>query len=99
MTTSEKTSNSEVKLFAGNMWPVFTFADANTRYQKFLNTSHPAFQHLLDGVLIHDRIVVPTQDFLSVTALVGVLGVDAVNALLAGGCLSFLRLRGGIAYY
>jgi hypothetical protein len=80
------------------MWAVFNFADPNTRYQSFLQNGKPRFTHLLDGLLLYDQLVVPTQDFLSLTLLVGVLGERAVIELLEACDLRFIRLRGSISY-
>ena len=80
------------------MWAVFNFADPNTRYQLFLQNGKPRFTHLLDGFLLYNEIVVPTQDFMSLTLLVGVLGKRAVIDLLEGCDLRFIRLKGGISY-
>lgn len=85
-------------MFAGDMWAVFNFDDPNTRYQKFLQQGKPRFTHLLDGLLLYDEVVIPTQDFMSLTILIGVLGERAVIDLLEAGDLRFVRLRGAFAY-
>ncbi len=86
------------KIFAADLWPVFNFADPNVRYDGYLSRGRPALKGLIDSVLLHDEIVVPTQDFMAATVLVGVLGEDAVRTLLEAGCLRFLRVRGALAY-
>ena len=85
-------------LFVSDMWAIFNFADPNTRYQTFLQNGKPRFTHFLDGLLLYDDVVVPTQDFLSLTLLVGVLGQRGVIELLEGSDLRFIRLKGGVAY-
>src|SRR3989338_844782 len=80
------------------MWAVFNYGDPNERYQRFLKRGHPAFKLLIDGVLLYDEIVIPTQDFMSLTILVGVLGERTVLDLLEAGCLRFLRLKGALSY-
>ncbi|MBW2662980.1 MAG: hypothetical protein JRD93_13545 [Deltaproteobacteria bacterium] len=87
-----------MKLFASDMWSVFNFADPNERYQKFLARGRDPFKHFIEGVLLYDEIVVPTQDFMSLSILVGVLGELAVIDLLEAGVLTFIRLRGSLAY-
>lgn len=87
-----------MKLFAGDMWPVFNFGNPNDRYQKFLMRGRLPFKHFLEGILLYDKVTVPTQDFLTLTVLVGVLGEDAVVNLIDSGILDFIRVRGGLAY-
>lgn len=98
MTSASPSTPSPSRLFAGNMWPVYNFDDANVRYRKFCDRARPAFKAVLEGVLLHEQIVVPTDDFLSLTGLVGVLGESAVLALIEAGCLRFLRVKGALAY-
>ena len=85
-------------MFAGDMWAVFNFDNPNARYQKFLQKANLRFSHLFDGLLLYDDVVVPTQDFLSLTILVGLLGQKVVLDLLEGGDLRFVRLKGALAY-
>mgnify|MGYP001610257198 CR=1 FL=1 len=85
-------------MLAADMWAVFNFDDSNRRYQKFLQQGRPRFTHLLDGLLLYEDVVIPTQDFVSLTVLVGVLGEQAVIDLLEAGDLRFVRLRGAFAY-
>ncbi len=86
------------RVFAGNMWAIYNYDDPNKRYRRFLERGRPRFTQLIDGLLMYDEVVIPTQDFLSVTVLVGVLGERAVIDLLEAGDLSFLRMRGAFAY-
>lgn len=85
-------------MLAADMWAVFNFDDPNRRYQKFLQQAKPRFTHLLDGLLLYEDVVIPTQDFVSLTVVVGVLGERAVIDLLEAGDLRFVRLRGAFAY-
>jgi hypothetical protein len=87
-----------MKLFAGDMWSVFNFGDPNERYQKFLARGRPPFKHLLEGVLLYDNVTLPTQDFLTLSVLVGVLGEDSVTDLVENGILDFIRIRGSLSY-
>ncbi len=96
--SSGDNSTKKPKLFAADMWAVFNLAPPDQRYQKFLERSRPAFKHLIDGILLHEEILVPTQDFLSLSIMIGVLGEDAVLDLLEKGCLKFLRVKGAFAY-
>src|ERR1035437_123510 len=86
------------KILAASMWPALTFADPNKAYQEFLSVGRPRFNNFLESILLYDEVHVPTDSFMSLTILVGVLGEDAVHALLDCGVLKFLRFRGGLAY-
>jgi hypothetical protein len=85
-------------VLAADMWPIFHFGDANKRYQHFLGRGRPPFERFLENILLYDQIVVPTQDFMSLTVLVGVLGEDAVCNLIESDVLQFLRIEGSLAY-
>lgn len=83
---------------AGDLWVVFNLGDANARYQRFLARGRPPLKNLIESVVLHPQVVVPTEDFLSLTVLVGTLGESAVIRLLESGRLRFARLRGSICY-
>ena len=85
-------------LFTGDMWSVFNFGDPNERFRKFLDRGRESFKRLIDGMLLYDKIVVPTQDFLILSILIKVLGEAAVVELLETDILTFIRLRGSLAY-
>jgi len=86
------------KVLAANLWAVYNLGDPNERYQRFLERGRPRLKSLIESILIHDDIVIPTQDFLNLTVLVGVLGERPVIDLLEARCLKFIRVRGGLAY-
>lgn len=85
-------------VLASDMWPVFNFDSANVRYRKFIEHGKPAFEKFLESVLLHDRIVVPTDDFMSLSVLLGVFGEKPLCELIENGVLSFLRIHGALAY-
>jgi len=89
---------SKRRILAANMWPIWHFGDTNKRYQSFLARGRPEFNGLIDQVLLYDEIVIPTDDFLSLTVLIGVLGERAVLDLLSTNSLKFIRLKGAFAY-
>jgi hypothetical protein len=95
---SDKESSQRPKVLAADMTAVFNFGDPNERYQKFLQRGRPALRRLFESTLLHDMIVIPTQDFMSATVLVGVLGERTVLELLERGGLRFLRVQGALAY-
>jgi hypothetical protein len=86
------------RILAANMWPIWHFGDTNKRYQSFLARGRPEFNGLIDQILLYDEIVIPTDDFLSLTVLIGVLGEKAVLDLLSTKSLKFTRLKGAFAY-
>jgi hypothetical protein len=53
---------------------------------------------LVESILLHDRIVVPTQDMMSLALLLGGFGEDSVIALLQSGHLRFARYKGALCY-
>ena len=85
-------------ILAGDMWAHFDFGDPNARYQKFLSVGRPRFSRLLDSLVLYETVYIPTQDFMSASVLVGVLGDKAVIEMLEAGDIKFVRLRGALAY-
>lgn len=94
----ERASPPAPKLLAADLWAVFNMDAPETRFQKFLQHGRPAFKRLSDGILLHQQIVVPTQDFLSLTLLLSVFGEEALVSLLNAGCLRFIRIRNALSY-
>src|SRR4030067_1555115 len=86
------------KFLATDFWLVFNFDNPNIRYQKFLSRGRNSFKRFIENLLLYDNIVVPTQDYLSLTVLVGVLGENEVVELLKSRSVSFLRAKGSLAY-
>lgn len=86
------------KFLAADFWLVYNFDDANNRYQKFLSRGRSSFKRLIESLLLYDNIVLPTQDFLTLSVLVGVLGENEVIELLESKSISFLRVKGSLAY-
>ena len=86
------------RVLAANMWAVFNFGNPNERYQRFLRRGRSHLKSLIESLLIHDEIIIPTQDYLSLTILVGVLGERAVIELLDSESLKLLRVNGFLAY-
>ncbi len=85
-------------ILVGNMSATFNFADPNVRYQRFLARGRPALKSLIDSLLLYECVVVPTQDFMSLAILVGVLGERAIRDLLLAESLRFVRAKGALAY-
>lgn len=90
--------NRMKKFLATDFSLTFNFDDPNNRYQKFLSRGRGPFKRLIENLLLYDSIVIPTQDFLSLTVLVGVLGENEVIELLKSKSIHFLRSNGALAY-
>jgi len=86
------------KRLAADLWAVFNFGNPNDRYQKFLKRGRPPIKQLIESFLLHPEVLVPTEDYLSLSVLVGTLGERAVIEMLDSGRLKFVRLRGSLAY-
>ncbi len=85
-------------VLAGDMWAHMDFGNPNERYQKFLSQGRSRFSRLLDSLMLYETVWVPTQDFMSATILVGVLGDKAVLEMLEAGDIKFVRVKGALAY-
>jgi len=94
----EKKPTNKKSLFAGSLWALYNFDDPNMRYKRFLKRGAERFSHFIDGLLLYDEVVVPTQDYMSLAILVGVLGERSIIDLLNAGDLRFARLKGAFAY-
>lgn len=85
-------------ILSADMYPVIASRDPNERLNLFLKTGGSAFQNLIDSLIIHDEVVIPTQDFLVVNVLVGIIGEANLRRCLESGILRFVRIRGVLAY-
>ena len=92
------TNTDKRKIVAANMWSIWNFGDANERYQNFLSRGKPEFSNFIENTLLYEEVYVPTQDYLSLTILLGVLGEDSIQELLSCGTLKFVRVKGGLSY-
>lgn len=84
-------------LLAGDLWPGFQF-DLSATYRRFFGNARMAFKRLLEGIILHGHVTVPTESYLSFTALIDVLGEGAVLDLLDAGILRFVRINRALAY-
>ena len=84
------TNTDKRKIVAANMWSIWNFGDANERYQNFLSRGKPEFSNFIENTLLYEEVYVPTQDYLSLTILLGVLGEDSIQELLSCGTLKFV---------
>ena len=49
-------------------------------------------------MLLYDKVIVPTHDFMSVVILISVFGEDGVAELIENNAVSFVRVKGALAY-
>ena len=72
--------------------------DPNERYQQFLRVGKPQFKCLIESTLLFDQIVIPTNDFMPLSLMAGVLGERALLRLLDEDTVRFARFRGSLGY-
>ncbi len=95
---SKPHTTDKQKIFAANLWPIFNFGTIDDRFNKFLSRGRPAFKSLIENLILYEKILIPTHDFLSLSLLLTVLGEKAVLDMLETERISFLRLRGTLVY-
>jgi hypothetical protein len=88
----------ERRVLAANAWAEFNYS-ASCSYQAFITHGRETLKFLVESVIIHDRIILPTENYVVVTALVRVLGQRAVIELLEAGLLRFIRVPAHFAYF
>jgi hypothetical protein len=67
-------------------------------FDRYLERRIPIAQSLCDQLLLHDQILIPTQDYTTLAGLVRILGERNVLTLLGEERLAFVRLRGFFGY-
>jgi hypothetical protein len=73
------------------------FTPANLRNKEFLSEPENS-AHLANQLLLYEHLIIPTNDFGIVPALIQWLGIKNFEESLENGTLSFLRRRGFLAY-
>jgi len=96
--TGVKGTKAMKKIFSADMWAIYNFAEANDRYEKFINSNIPALKRFVESILLYDVITIPTQDFMGLTVLINLFGKNCISQLLEEQSLSFTRVKGGISY-
>jgi hypothetical protein len=92
MSTQE--SPAPRKLFFGNLWIPYSFATAQSRFDAFMEAGRSSLSLFIHSLLLYDRVVLPTQDFLGLTVLTKQFGENALRGLLDERLLAFMRLKG-----
>jgi hypothetical protein len=75
-----------------------TFNIDGRHLERFAERRASTVRSLCDHLLLHDQILIPTQDYLTAAGLVRILGEHNVIALLEEERLHFVRLRGFFGY-
>lgn len=85
-------------VFAANLWFLFDFGPTNERYHNFLANGLPSLKMLIESILLHDQIVIPTQDFMVLQLLRSQLTERDLFEMLETDCVRFFRFKGMLAY-
>lgn len=86
------------KVFAANLWFLFHFGSYQKRYQDFLDHGVPSLKMFIESILLHDQIVIPTQDFMVLQLLRSQFSERDLFEMLETECVRFLRFKGMLAY-
>src|ERR1041385_3482102 len=85
-----------MKVLAGNLSATFNIDGQHLdRYLKRRNT---VVATLCDQLLLHDQILIPTQDYFTAAGLVTIIGEKNLISLLEEEKVRFVRLRGFFGY-
>jgi hypothetical protein len=87
----------KVRTLAGNMSVIFNLD--GQQLHRFLDTNISSVHSFIESLILHDEVIIPTQDYLSVSALIHLLGEKNIIELLENGYLKFARMKGLLGYY
>ena len=82
----------------GSMSCLADAGNSNERYQQFLQVGKSPFKCLIESLLLFDQIVIPTNDFMPLSLIAGVLGERALQRLLDEDAVKFARFKGSLCY-
>src|ERR1700737_3094542 len=88
--------SKNVLLGSFSCWP--DLGDANARYERFLKGGAGPFKSLIESLLLFDRIVIPTNDYMPLALIVGVFGDQATSLMLESEAIQFARFAGMVCY-
>jgi hypothetical protein len=66
--------------------------------QRYLDRAPTIKKSLCEDLILHDQVLVPTQDFLTACGLILILGENGFNELLERDRLKFIRIRRGFGF-
>ncbi len=85
-----------LKVLAGELSATFNIDGQHL--DRYVGRQNSVVRSLCDQLLLHDQILIPTQDYLTAAGLVRILGERSVLILLEEERIRFLRLRGAFGY-
>lgn len=85
-----------LKVLAGDLSATFNLDGGHL--SRYVQGRAAVIRSLCDQLLLHDQILVPTQDYLTAAGMVCLLGERNVISLLDADRLRFVRLQGVFAY-
>lgn len=91
------TSKSVPNLFLSDLWSLTDASPVASRVQKSLQNLE-AQRLLLDGLLLHKSIVIPTQDLTELIVLLKLLGQKNIIDLIEDNSIRILRVKNSLAY-
>jgi hypothetical protein len=85
------------KVLAGNLSAVFSL-DGN-QLDQYLKRKTAIVKSIYEELILHDQILIPTQDYSTACGLILILGERNFISLMEQRKLHFLRLRGIFCYF
>jgi hypothetical protein len=85
-----------LKILAGDLSAIFNIDGVHL--DLYLNRKELVVQSICDQLLLHEQILIPTQDYLTASGLVQILGEHNFIKLLEEERIRFLRMRGFFGY-
>jgi hypothetical protein len=85
-----------LKVLAGDLSATFNLDGMHG--QRYVARRAEVAQSLCEQLLLHDQVIIPTQDYLTASGLIALFGEKTVIALLESDQLRFIRLRGLFGY-
>jgi len=84
------------KVLAGSLSAIFNLDGKHLN--RYLQKREIITKLIYEGLILHDQILIPTQDYLTACGLIMVLGERNFISLLEDEKIRFLRLRGVFGY-
>ncbi|CAN5438488.1 hypothetical protein BH10PSE6_BH10PSE6_24710 [soil metagenome] len=85
-----------LRVLAGDLSATFNIDGLHL--ERYVKRQTDVVRSLSDQLLLHDQILIPTQDYLTAAGLVRILGEHNVLKLLEEDRLRFVRMRGAFGY-
>jgi hypothetical protein len=85
-----------LKILAGDLSATWNIDGQH--FDRFVARRPIIMQSICDQLLLHDQILIPTSDYVTLAGLVHILGERNLLTLLGEERLAFVRLRGAFGY-